>query len=116
MSSFKECVWTHFYKGVKEVISNNASDPRGKDVNVICFVDADHEWDTIIIRSRIVFFIFINMVPVIFHSKKKSETLSFGYEFVATKAVIEATRDLRYEPCMMGVPLSVPTYMYGDDM
>ena len=118
MTSFKECDWKHFYKGAKEAIPDNAPEPRGKDVDVRCFVDADHAGDTVTRRSRTGFFIFINMAPVIFHSKKQTiiESSVFGSEFVAMKTAMESARGLRYKLRMMGVPIAGPTYMYGDNM
>ena len=118
MTSFKECDWKHFYKGAEEAIPDNAPEPRGKDVDVRCFVDADHAGDTVSRRSRTGFFIFINMAPVIFHSKKQTtiETSVFGSEFVAMKNAMESCRGLRYKLRMMGVPIAGPTYMYGDNM
>ncbi len=83
-----------------------------------CFIDADHAGDTVTRRSRTGFFIFINMAPVIFHSKKQTtiESSVFGSEFVAMKVAMEISRGLRYKLRMLGVPISGPTYMYGDNM
>ncbi len=118
MTDFKECDWKHFYKGATKAIPDNAPEPRCKDVDIRCFVDADHAGDTVSRKSRTGFFIYINMAPVIFHSKKQTtiETSVFGSEFVAMKQAMECNRGLRYKLRMMGVPLSGPTYMYGDNM
>ena len=40
----------------------------------------------------------------------------FGAEFVAMKNGMETLRGLRYKLRMMGVELSGPTYVYGDNM
>ena len=40
----------------------------------------------------------------------------FGAEFVAMKTGVEALRGIRYKLRMMGVPLTVPNYVYGDNM
>ena len=50
-------------------------------------------------------------------SKKQAtnETSVFGAEFVATKHGIEKLRGLRYKLCMMGIPLTGPSYIYGDN-
>jgi len=40
----------------------------------------------------------------------------FGTEFVATKNGVEALRGIRYKLCMMGVPLTRASYVYGDNM
>ena len=60
----------------------------------------------------------MNIALVSWHSKKQStiETSVFGAEFVAKKVAMEVMRGLRYKLRMMGVPLSGPIYIYGDNM
>ena len=50
-------------------------------------------------------------------SKKQAtiETSVFGAEFVAMKHGIETLRGLRYKVRMMGIPLTGPSYIYGDN-
>ena len=40
----------------------------------------------------------------------------FGAEFVAMKIITETLRGIRYKLRMMDVPISVPLYIYGDNM
>jgi hypothetical protein len=58
------------------------------------------------------------MSPVAWQSKKQAtvESSVFGAEFVAMKVGMETCRGLRYKLGMMGVPISGPTYIYGDNM
>ena len=118
MSHFKECDWKDFYPGAKEAIPDNMPEPRGKDVDLRLFVDADHAGDMITRRSRTGFFIYLNMALVSWYSKKQAtiETSVFGSEFVAMKVAMEVVRGLRYKLRMMGVPITGPTYTYGDNM
>ena len=44
------------------------------------------------------------------------ETSVFGTEFVTMKQGIDALRGLRYKLRMMGIPISGPSYLYGDSM
>ena len=44
------------------------------------------------------------------------ESSVFGAEFVAMKTGMEELRGLRYKLRMMGVPVSGPSYIYGDNM
>jgi hypothetical protein len=44
------------------------------------------------------------------------ETSVFGAEFVAMKIGMESLRGLRYKLRMMGVGISGPLYIYGDNM
>jgi hypothetical protein len=50
-------------------------------------------------------------------SKKQAtiETSVFGAEFVAMKHGIKTLRGLRYKVRMMGIPLTGPSYIYGDN-
>ena len=117
-SQFKECEWKHFYLTATEAVPGNAPKPRGKGIDLGIFVDTDYAGDSVTQRSRTGFFILLNMAPVVWCSKKQStiETSVFGSEFVSMKIAIETVRGLRYKMCMMGVPLEVPSYMYGDNM
>ena len=92
--------------------------PLGKEVVIRCFVDADHAGDRITRRSRTGFIIFLNNAPIYWTSKKQNtcESSTFGSELVAMKTATEYLRGLRYKLRMMGIPLSGPAYVYGDNM
>jgi hypothetical protein len=96
----------------------NAPAPRGKDVDLRMFVDSDHAGDKRVRRSRTGFLIYLNMSLVTWFSKKQStiETSVFGAEFVAMKQGMETLRGIRYKLRMMGVELTGPSYIYGDNM
>ena len=98
MSNFKECDWKSFYGDCKEAIPSNAPLPRGKEIDLRLFVDSDHAGDLRTRHSRTGFFIFMNMSPIVWYSKKQStiETSVFGAEFVAMKSGMEVLRGLRY--------------------
>ena len=51
-------------------------------------------------------------------SKKQAtiESSVFGDEFIAMKTGVEALRGIMYKLRMMGVPLTGPIYIYGDNM
>lgn len=118
MSVFKECDWKAMYGNVKEAIPPNAPEPRGKDVDLRMYVDSDHAGDKRLRRSRTGFLIYLNMAPITWFSKKQStiETSVFGAEFVAMKQGMETLRGIRYKLRMMGVELTGPSYIYGDNM
>jgi hypothetical protein len=58
------------------------------------------------------------MAPIVWFSKHQPtvESSVFGAEFVAMKNGIEKCRGLRYKLRMMGVALSGPTFVYGDNI
>ncbi len=91
--------------------------PLGKDVDLCMMVDSDHAGEKRTRGSRIGFIIFCNLAPIIWLFKQQVtiETSVFGAEFIAMKHGIETLRGLRYQIRMMGIPLSGPTYIYGDN-
>ena len=95
-----------------------APDSRGKEVDIRMYVDSDFAGDTKTRRSRTGFFIFVNSALVAWLSKKQAtiETSVFGAEFVAMKQGMETLRGLRYKLRMMGVPISGPSFIYGDNL
>ena len=110
--------WKSFYGDVTEPIPDNAPVPRGKPVDLRMWVDSDHAGDKETRRSRTGYFIFLNTALIDWLSKKQStiEGSVFGAEFVAMKTGVEALKGIRYKLRMMGVPLTGPTYVYGDNM
>ena len=82
------------------------------------WVDSDHAGDKVTIRSCTGYFIFLNTALVNWLSKKQAtiEGSIFGAEFVAMKTSLKALRGIRYKLRMMGVPLTGPVYVYGDNM
>ena len=109
--------WKSFYEEIKEVLPPNALKPLGKEFFIRVFVDADFAGDDISRRSRIGFLVMLNGAPVYWHTKKQGscETSSFGSEFVAMKQLCEYLKGLRYKLRMMGIPVSNPCFIYGDN-
>ena len=62
--------------------------------------------------------IFINMALVVWFSKRQPtvESSAFGAEFVALKNGVETLRGLCYKLQMMGIPISGPLLVYGNNM
>lgn len=118
MTAFKECDWKAFYGDVQEAIPPNAPPPRGKDVDLRMFVDSDHAGDRRTRRSRTGLIFYLNLAPITWYSEKQAtiETTVFKAEFVAMKQGMETLRGIRYKLRMMGVQLSGPSYIYGDNM
>ncbi len=91
--------------------------PLAKDVDLCMMVDSDHGGEKRTRHSRTGFIIFCNLTPIIWLSKQQGtiEISAFGAKFVAMKHWIEMLRGLRFKIRMMGIPLSGPTYIYGDN-
>jgi hypothetical protein len=100
------------------MIPSGAPITRGKEVDLRLFVDSDHAGEKFTRCSRTGFVIYLNMSQIVWFSKRQPtvESSVFGAEFVAMKNGIETCRGLRYKLRMMGVALSGPTFVYGDNM
>jgi len=110
--------WKRFYGDISEVVPPDAPPPRGKEVDIRMFVDSDHAGDQVNRRSRTGFFVFTNSALVSWLSKRQPtvETSVFGAEFVALKTGIEVLRGIRYKLRMMGIAISGPSLIYGDNL
>eukprot|EP00957_Ditylum_brightwellii_P100004 7621213-Ditylum_brightwellii.AAC.1 len=117
-NDFLECDWKEFHGDTKEPILPNAPKPRGKEVDLRLSVYSDHEGDKTNRRSTTGFFIYLSMAPIVWHNKNQNMIKSsvLGLEFCAMKIGIETCRGFRYKLGMMGVPLSRPAYVHGDNM
>ncbi len=114
---FPQYNWTKFYCSIKEAIPPDMPEPLGKDVDVRMMCDSDHAGDRRTRHSRTSFLIFCNMALIDWVSKKQAtiETSVFGAEFAAMKHGIEKLRGLRYKLCMIGIPLTGPSYIFADN-
>jgi hypothetical protein len=90
-------------------------EPLGEDIDVLMMCDSDHAGDKRTRRLCTGFLIFCNMALIDWVSKKQAtiETSVFGAEFVAMKHGIEKLLGLCYKLCMMGIPLTGPSYIFA---
>jgi hypothetical protein len=118
MNVFKPNGWKSFYGNVEESIPSSAPELRGKEVNLRLYVDSDYDEGKRTRRLFTCFFVFMSTALVQWFSKQHAttETSVFGAEFVAMKIRMESLRGLRYKLRMMGVRISGPSYIYGDNM
>ena len=116
--------WDALYPDAQESIPPNMPTPRGKHVEVTCFVDADHASNRVTRRSHTGFILLVNMAPVLWYSKRQNtvESSSFGSEFIAMRIAVDHIEALRYKLRMFGIPLScdktagaVPAMVYSDN-
>jgi hypothetical protein len=118
MGTFIKTDWNYMYGNVKEMIPSDDPVPRREEVDLRLFVDSDHAGEQFTRRSRTGCVIYLNMAPIVWFSNRQPtvESSVFGAEFVVMKNGIEACRGLHYKLRIMGVTLSGPTYVYGDNM
>ena len=117
-ASFPEEDWTNtVYGQCKEDLPPEMPEPLGLEPVIRVYVDSDHAGDSITRRSRTGFIVFLNNAPIYWESKKQGsiETSSFGSEFIAMKTCCEYVRGLRFKLRMLGIPCTLPTFIYGDN-
>jgi hypothetical protein len=97
MSTFIKTDWKSMYGDVKEMIPSDASVTRVNEVDMRLFVDSDHAGEQFTRRSRTGFVIYLNIVPIVWFSKRHPpvESSVFGAEFVEMNNRIETCRGLR---------------------
>ena len=95
------------YPDAEDTLPHNMPEPRGKAVDITCFVDADHAGNRVTRRSHTGIIIFVNQAPITWYSKRQNtvETSTFGSEYVALRIAIELIESLVYKLRMFGVPI-----------
>jgi len=88
----------------------------GKDF-FLCYVNANFAGENLTRKLRTCFIVYLKCAPIYWHSKRQTtiETNSFGSKFVAMKHACEYIRGLRFKLRMMGVPVSDPCFIFGDN-
>jgi len=114
---FKEFEWTDFYGESKEEIPADMPPPRGKEVLISCFVDADHAANKVTRRSHSGMLFFVNKAPIIWYSKRQNtvEASTYGSELIALKGAVQHNKSLRYKLRLFGVAIDGPTNVYCDN-
>lgn len=109
--------WSQFYGKQVEEIPEDCPKPLGSEFLIRAYVDADFAGEKLTRRSRTGYIIMLNNSPIYWYSKKQSacETSSFGSEFLALKTCCEYLRGLRLKLRQMGIPVSYPCFIFGDN-
>ena len=92
-------------------------EPRGEEVDISIFVDADHAGNKVTRRSHTGIIIYCNLSPIIWYSKRQNtvESSTFGSEFIAMKIATELNDSLVYKLRMFGIPIAGPTRIMCDN-
>lgn len=99
------------------MLPHNMPQPRGKSVQLSCYVDTDHAGNLMTRRSHLGILLYLNNTPIIWYSKRHYtvESSSFGSEFVALRIATEMIEALWYKLRMFGVPIDGPTNVFCDN-
>ena len=82
------------------------------------FVDANLMHDIITVRSCTGIIHLFDKTPIDWFSKRQNtvKTATYGSEFVAARTAVDQIVDLRYTLRMLGVPLTGPSWLFGDNL
>ena len=92
--------------------------PLMNELSTNIFIDSNHGHDKLTGRSITGILSFVGRTPIYWGSKRQStvQTATFGAEFVALKKAVEEAITLRYHLKSMGVLITKPTVIYGDNL
>ena len=109
--------WEYIYGGVTEETPSDAPEPLGNPVCTTHWVDASLNHCKVTGRGVTGCVHMVNKTPIDMYTKRQStvETSTYGAEFVAARICTDQIIALRYELMMLGVPLTGPAYMFGDN-
>ena len=105
------------YRDAKEEMPARMPQPRGRAVTTTAFVDASHAANKVTRRSHTGYIIFMQRAPILWYSKRQNtvESSTFGSEFIALKACVEALQAFRFKLRMFGVPIDGPSKVLCDN-
>ena len=105
------------YGKVSEMVPDDAPTPYGPRVTITTYVDANLCHDMITGRSVTGVLHLLNQSIIDYYTKKQPrvETATYGSEYMAARTATEQIMDLRTALRYLGVNISGPTYMFGDN-
>ena len=107
----------NLYPEACEELPHNIPEPRGEPIQLNVFVDADHAGDRVTRRSQTGIFIWGNLSPISWYSKKQNtvESSTFGSDYVALRIETEMVISFCYKLRMFGVPVGDPAQIFCDN-
>ena len=108
--------WTYVNGNTQEEMSYDMSTPKGKEVFIMVFADANIYHDYVTGRLVTGLLMLLNKTPIDWYSKRKDcdETAPYGLEFMAARIGTKTIVELCYMLRMLGVPISGPSCMLED--
>ena len=103
---------------MSEEMDDKLPEPIMKEIDTNIFVDSNHGHDLVTGKSVTGVIVFAGRTPVKYFSKRQSsvQTSTFGAEFISLKRAVEEAITIQYYLRSMGVLITKPTIIYGDNM
>ena len=106
------------YDDFKEEMDDRLPIEKMKELPITIMCDSNHGHDRRTGKSITGIIVFVGRTPIYWCSKRQGavQTSTFGAEFVALKKAVEEAVTTRYWLRSMGVKVSQPTVIYGDNL
>ena len=100
--------WKYVYGELEEELPSKMLEPRGKEVIITVFCDANLNHNLTTGRAVMGNIIMLNKTPIDWMSKRQAtvETATYGSEMVARRVTVDQIVEWRYTLRMLGVPLA----------
>jgi hypothetical protein len=115
---YQDYDWFYSVHGnVEEMVPHDCPEALGKMIQLLHFDNANLHHDWVTGRSVTGILHFINQTPIAWFAKKQNtvETATYGSEIVAPRVAVEQVMDLRNTLRYLGVPVTTPSLMFGDN-
>ena len=106
------------YADFKEDIDPRLPEARLKELPITIYTDANHGHDQVTGKSITGLLVLVGSTPVYWQLKRQAsvQTATFGAEFISLKRAVEEAITIRYYLKSMGVKVTKPSIIYGDNM
>ena len=105
------------YPDATEDVGTDFPAAFGRELDTAVFFDADHAHDHVTRRSISGLIVFVGSTPVIWTSKRQGciATSTYCAEFISMRSAVEEAISIRYMLRCLGVPVTKPTDLFGDN-
>ena len=105
------------YPNASEDIDSSLPEPFGEALQTSVFFDTDWAHDIATRRSIPGFIAMVGSTPLIWQSKRQNciTTSTYCAEFIAMRSAVEESISLRYMLRCLGIPVTEPTKVFGDN-
>ena len=106
------------YPDALEEEPDHMPEPKGKEISITMYFDADHAHDEQTRRSISGKIAFLGCTPINWSSTRQTsvESSTYGAEFGAGRVTVEYNIGLRYTLRALGVPITRPSFVLGDNL
>ena len=106
------------YADFIEEVDDKLPEALMDELPITIFVDSNHGHDKVTGKSISGLIVFVGRTPIYYQAKRQAsvQSATFGAEFIALKKGVEEAITTRYYLRAMGVHVSKPTIIYGDNL